>query len=155
MHATNLLLLALSALPSTFSLPTTNTTTSSLEKRYNGPSMGSFLSTDCSGQPLTGKMKHPSWSCFKFNPMSDNIGINWGDDRALGARFFTDDKCSQDKYATKTLWAPLLEEGKDNGKGKTNKCISYKANGGNWKSVYFVNDNPWTRAERGKDNHGH
>ncbi|KAL8717802.1 MAG: hypothetical protein Q9225_004988, partial [Loekoesia sp. 1 TL-2023] len=121
-------------------------------KRYNGPSIGSFLSTNCAGQPLTGKMTHHSWDCFKYSPLSNNVGINWGGDRALGINFYTDDNCS--KWATKTICSPA-DPGMDNGKGKTDMCVDYKLHGGDWKSVAFVFDDPWTRAQRGKANHGH
>ncbi|KAI4182111.1 MAG: hypothetical protein L6R41_006187, partial [Letrouitia leprolyta] len=114
MHPAQILLLALSAfLPTTLSAPTQPSNTTLLEKRYNGPSIGSFISPTCSGQPLTGKMKHPSWDCFTFSPLSDNIGINWGGDRALGINFFTDRKCQ--KWATKTVWSPSNPESDNHG----------------------------------------
>lgn len=155
MHPTQILLLALSALPFTLSAPTGNTTLP-LEKRYNGPSIGSFISPTCSGQPLTGHMKHPSWSCFTFQPMSDNVGINWGGDRALGINFFTDKECQT--WATKTVWSPANPVDDNHGlsgKGGAGKCLSFKANGGNWRSAAFVFDDEWNRAVRGKANHGH
>ncbi|KAI4176772.1 MAG: hypothetical protein LQ346_007815, partial [Caloplaca aetnensis] len=73
------------------------------------------------------------WGCIKFTPGTDNVGINWGNSRARAIWFYTDDNCKN--YATKRL--DSFSAGGDNGKGKADKCISYKANGGNWKSVAF------------------
>ncbi|CAL8581505.1 hypothetical protein XPA_007194 [Xanthoria parietina] len=137
---TTLLMLALSATTLAFPAPA-NLTDSELEKRKNfSLRIGSFDPIDCSGKPVGKWIDGNFFDCFKFTPRTDNVGLDWStSDRAKGIDFFTDEKCGKDKYATKRVWAPKSEL-QDNGKGRADKCISYKANGGNWKSARFVYD---------------
>ncbi|KAL8964658.1 MAG: hypothetical protein Q9197_006853 [Variospora fuerteventurae] len=73
------------------------------------------------------------YKCIKFTPGTDNVGINWGAVRAEAITFYQDEKCTV--YATKKMYSPAY--GMDNGKGKADKCISYRATGGGWHSVGF------------------
>ncbi|KAL8707682.1 MAG: hypothetical protein Q9220_007344 [cf. Caloplaca sp. 1 TL-2023] len=140
---TTLLTLALSAA----ALPQ-NATSDSLTKRFGGePSIASFSNGFCSGPPLEPHRLHHGINCIPFTPLSDNVGINWSNVRALGINFYTDTKCKQ--YATGTLYASL-DPRLDNGKGKADKCISYKLNGGNWKSVEFIGDSGSTELFEAK-----
>ncbi|KAL8851327.1 MAG: hypothetical protein Q9221_003772 [Calogaya cf. arnoldii] len=139
MQYTTFLTLALSATTLAFPAPA-NVTESNLEKRIGSRMrIGSFDNHLCAGKPVekwtdgTGD----KFDCFKFQPTTDNIGIDWGIRmRAMGIDFFTDDKCGDKAYATKSVMAALSSQG-DNGKGKADKCISYKLHGGNWKSARF------------------
>ncbi|KAL8725246.1 MAG: hypothetical protein Q9166_007485 [cf. Caloplaca sp. 2 TL-2023] len=145
---TTLLTLALSATTLAFPAPSNITSPdfTELEKRGGGPKISSFDNMYCSGKPINQKWTDGNdWSCFKFTPVSDNVGINWSTQmRALGITFFTDDKCTN--WATKSVIAPQTQMG-DNGKGKADKCISYNANGGNWKSARFIFPGPWQMAD--------
>ncbi|KAL8896788.1 MAG: hypothetical protein Q9192_002910 [Flavoplaca navasiana] len=166
MQYTALLTLALSA--STFAFPApANLTDSesdlSLEKRKNSEiRIGSFGNQFCEGKPVGKWTDGNDFECFKFTPSTDNVGIDWSTMvRALGINFFTDDKCGDDKWATTTLYAPQSAL-RDNGKGKADKCISYKANGGNWKSakfIYpagqaFVDWSKWDKEQKKKNKEG-
>ncbi|KAL8996063.1 MAG: hypothetical protein Q9169_004339 [Polycauliona sp. 2 TL-2023] len=134
---TTILTLALSASTLAFPAPA-NITDSDLDKRSNAVTrIGSFQDPTCKGKPVENKWKgKETWQCFKFTPTTDNVGIDWATyTRALGIDFFTDDKC--EKWATSTVYAPS-GPAYDNGKGKADKCLSYKANGGNWKSARFI-----------------
>ncbi|KAL9637697.1 MAG: hypothetical protein Q9204_001770 [Flavoplaca sp. TL-2023a] len=142
MQYTTLLTLALSASSLAFPAPANLTdyeSDLSLEKRKNSEiRIGSFGNQFCEGKPVGKWTDGKDFECFKFTPTTDNVGIDWSTMvRALGINFFTDDKCGDDKWATTTLYAPVSAMG-DNGKGKADKCISYKANGGNWKSARFI-----------------
>ncbi|KAI4230364.1 MAG: hypothetical protein L6R40_008029 [Gallowayella cf. fulva] len=144
-----LLTLALSATTTlAFPAPSSSNTTISalLEKRISGnPQIGSFDNGFCAGKPVVKYTGHHDWDCFKYTPTTDNVGLNWGtQSRALGITFFTDDNCKN--WATASVYAPKTAMG-DNGKGKADKCISYKAHGANWKSAYFIYDNMWHRAD--------
>ncbi|KAL8929007.1 MAG: hypothetical protein Q9208_001450 [Pyrenodesmia sp. 3 TL-2023] len=139
-------LLALSALPSTLAFPTAPSSTNQTlhprggRDKWSGghPKIGSFLDPTCALKsliPPPPKTKFAAgWGCIKFTPETDNVGIEWGNTRARALNFFTDDKCED--YATEMLVSPVYE-GLDNGRGKADRCISYKAHGGNWRSVKF------------------
>ncbi|KAL8674077.1 MAG: hypothetical protein Q9168_001512 [Polycauliona sp. 1 TL-2023] len=135
---TTLLTLALSASTLAFPAPA-NLTDSELDKRSNAVTrIGAFDNPSCAGQPVSKWAGKDTWSCFKFTPTTDNVGIDWATyTRALGINFFIDDKCGDHAWATSTIYAPAAAA-YDNGKGKADKCISYKANGGNWKSARFI-----------------
>ncbi|KAL8685633.1 MAG: hypothetical protein Q9224_005741 [Gallowayella concinna] len=142
---TSFLAMALSATTLAFPAPA-NMTVSDIEKRDSGnPNIAAFDNGFCSGKAVVRPTGHNDWDCFKYTPSTDNIGINWGtQSRALGITFFTDDNCKN--WAGPSVVAPTTAMG-DNGKGKADKCISYKLNGGNWKSAYFIYDNMWHRAD--------
>ncbi|KAL8922654.1 MAG: hypothetical protein Q9172_003469 [Xanthocarpia lactea] len=142
---TTLLTLALSATTLAFPAPA-NITDFELEKRINGDTrIGSFDNAFCSGKPVGKWTGGNDWDCFRFTPTTDNVGIDWSTQaRALGINFFTDEKC--EKWATAGVYAPPTAMG-DNGKGKADKCISYKANGGNWKSARFIYDGMYQRVD--------
>ncbi|KAL9010049.1 MAG: hypothetical protein Q9173_004981 [Seirophora scorigena] len=157
MHPTTLLLLALSAgaLPTTLSAPAppltnTNNNTTLLEARGRpkdwakaferaDPSIGSFTDASCTLKslippPSSVNKLSEGWGCIKFTPATDNIGLDWGvGPRAESISFYTDEKCMN--FATKKVYSPPY--GYDNGKGKADKCVSYRETGGAWHSVSF------------------
>ena len=137
-----LLTLALSAGTLAFPAPANLTDSDldmDLEKRDNGKiRIGSFGNQYCDGKPVGKWTGGNDFDCFKFRPTTDNVGIDWSTQvRALGINFFTDDKCGDDAWATSNVYAPMTAMG-DNGGDKADKCISYKANGGNWQSARFI-----------------
>ncbi|KAI4132111.1 MAG: hypothetical protein LQ338_000865 [Usnochroma carphineum] len=85
------------------------------------PKIASFTSPSCTTASRLGKYKS-GWDCIKFTPGTDNVGINWGNTRAKGIDFFTDDNCND--YATKTVFS--MDLGSDNGKGKADKCVHFQ-----------------------------
>ncbi|KAL8637691.1 MAG: hypothetical protein Q9228_005067 [Teloschistes exilis] len=162
MHYTTFLTLALSAavttpvlaapapvLSSNSSFSDTNTTTDLHSRGIfdNGPQIGSFADQFCTGKPVDngGKLIYGGkYNCVKWTPSTDNMGINWGSVRALGVDFYSDDACNN--AATKTYWAPIYSS--DNGKGKTNICLSAKyVVGGPVRSVSFVPDSYYGKDE--------
>ncbi len=69
-------------LTTTLTLPTSNSTGSTLEERSHHGWVGSFTSIDCSGNPIGNRPEFDvnSIKCIKFGPTpyNDHIGVNYG-----------------------------------------------------------------------------
>ncbi len=79
-----------------------NSTSNILEKRAHYGWVGSFDGKECTGDYLSGKgentrPKVTSEGCFPFNPVSDNIGWNWGEEGHTfkGIASYHDKACSK------------------------------------------------------------
>ncbi|KAI4202133.1 MAG: hypothetical protein LQ350_002800 [Teloschistes chrysophthalmus] len=138
---------------------THTTTTTDLRTRGlfdRGPRIGSFADQFCTGNPVDNGNKliyAGNYNCVKWTPSTDNMGIDWGSARSLGVNFYSDKDCKN--AATKTYWAPF--DSQDNGKGKTNICLSAKyVVGGPVGSVSFIYNgyygyDQYMRAWKGSD----
>ena len=84
-------------LASTLALPTSNETSTNLEKRLHYGWIGSFVNDNCHGKHVGPRpeLKHSISDCCAFTPATNNIGINFGTSAASFSNviFYSDDNC--------------------------------------------------------------
>ena len=126
MHLSSLLLLGLSA--GALSLPTSNSTGSSLDKRFSYGWIGSFTDPSCTTVDYSDFQTRPELHrgvCTLFNVGEDNfVGIDWGAGKHYGfsvLQAYNDTGCEY----------PIAEI--KNSDGKAGDCVNLLALGGNGK----------------------